>query len=87
MHVLKVEQSIATFACSASLQVFQKLIVLSIAIANHLNVDLLLIANVEDDIAMLLVLLDLLEDDLAVISDCFFFWRRDASDFIECDDE
>lgn len=69
MHVLEVEQAVAAFAGAASLQVLQELIVFCVAIANHLDVDLLLIANIENDIAMLLVLLDLLEDDFALISD------------------
>lgn len=74
MHVLEVEQSIATFAGSALLQVFQELIVLCIAIADHLSIDLLFFANVEDHIAMFLVFFDFLEDNFAVIVNWKFFF-------------
>lgn len=67
MHVLEVEQSVAAFSGSALLQILQELVVLCVAVANHFSVDLLLIANVEDHIAMLLVLLDLFEDDFAIV--------------------
>lgn len=58
MHVLEVEQAISALPGSTLLNVFQELVVLGVAIANHLHVDLLLIADIEDDITMLLVLFD-----------------------------
>lgn len=58
MHVLEVEQAVSALAGAALLNVFQELIVLSVAVANHLDVDLLLVADVKDDITMLLVLFD-----------------------------
>lgn len=67
MHVLEIEQSVAAFSGSALLQILQELVVLCVAVANHFSVDLLLIANVEDHIAMLLILLDLFEDDFAIV--------------------
>lgn len=60
MHVLEVEQAISALPGATLLNVFQELIVLGVAIANHFHVDLLLVADVEDDITMLLVLFDFL---------------------------
>lgn len=67
MHVLEVEQTVATFAGAALLKVFQELIVLSITISDHFHIDLLLFSNVEDHIAMFLIFLDFLEDEFAII--------------------
>jgi len=60
MHVLEIEQSISALARPSLLNVIQELIVLGIAIANHFHIDLFLIANVEDYVAVLFVLFDLL---------------------------
>lgn len=58
MHVLEIEESISALAGSTLLNVVQELIVLCVALTNHLHVNLFLIANVEDDITMLFVLFD-----------------------------
>lgn len=60
MHILEVEQSISALARAALLNVVQELVVLCVAIADHLNIDLLLVADVEDDVTMLFVLFDFL---------------------------
>jgi hypothetical protein len=58
MHVLKVEQSISALARTTLLNIVQELIVLCIAIANHLHVNLFFVTNVKDDVTMFFVLFD-----------------------------
>lgn len=47
-------------AGAALLDVLEERVVLGVAVAHHLHVDLFLVANVEDDVAVLLVLFDFL---------------------------
>lgn len=59
--VLEVDQAVSALARPTPLDVFEKLIVVSVTVADHLHVDLLVIANVENHVAVLLVLSDRLE--------------------------
>lgn len=58
VHVLEIKQTIPTLAGAALLNVLQELVVLCVAIADHLHVDLFFIANIENDVTMLFVLFD-----------------------------
>lgn len=73
MHVLEVVEAVATLAGASLLQVLQELIVFGVTLANDFGVDLLLVTDVKDHITVLLVLLDLFENNFAIVSNWKFF--------------
>jgi len=60
MHVLEVKQPVSALARTTLLNILQELIIFCIAVTDHFNVNLFLVTNVEDDVAMLFVLFDFL---------------------------
>jgi len=71
VHVLKVKQAISAFSCASLLQVLEELVILGVSLADHLHVYLLLVADVEHHVAVLLILLDLLVRSLADVRYCY----------------
>lgn len=60
VRVLEVEQPVPALLRTGFLQVFKERVVRGVALADHLDVDLLLVLDVENHVPVLLVLLDLL---------------------------
>lgn len=71
MHVLEVVETVAALAGAAGLQIRQEGIILLVAGTYHLNVDLPLVFDVEDHIAVLFVLFDLFVCGLADVRYCY----------------
>lgn len=59
VRVLEIKQTVTAFLRAGLLQVFQEQVVSRIALADHFDVDLLFVFDVEHHVPMLLVLLDL----------------------------
>lgn len=66
--IFEIVETVATFAFAGLHQIVQKRIVFGVSIANALHLDDFLVFNVENDIAMLFALFDLVKLVLALLS-------------------
>lgn len=71
MRVLEVVEAVAAFAGSADLQVREELVVFLVTGSDYLHVDLLLVLDEEDYVAVFLVLFDFFVCGFANVRDSY----------------
>lgn len=67
VHILEVVKAVAAFVLASGLQVLEELAVLLVSGSDHFHIDLHLILDVEDDVAMFLFALDFFVGRLASV--------------------
>lgn len=60
LRIIESDENLPALAGAALLDVLEERIVFGVAVADHLDVDLFLVTNVEDNVTVLLVLFDFL---------------------------